>query len=194
MHNRVLGSIIAGILVWLFGAAAPALAADDYVVDSVHSGVTFKIKHFELAWIPGRFNDFSGTFSIDAADPGKCTFSLDIKAESVDTNNEKRNAHLRTPDFFNVKQFPMITFKSTAVKAIKGGYEVTGNLNMHGVTKSVTFPLLGGGKAEFPPGMPRTGFSTELILKRTDFGITSFPQMLGDDVHVAVSFEGTKNK
>jgi polyisoprenoid-binding protein YceI len=189
MCKRVMGSVIAGILCLAFAAASPAGAADNYSVDRVHSGVTFKIKHFDLAWLPGRFNEFSGNFTIDPADASKCSFALDIKATSVDTNEQKRNDHLRSPDFFNVKQFPNITFKSTSVKAIKGGYEVTGDLNMHGVTKPVTFALVGGGAG--PKG--RTGFSTELSLKRSEFGITGFPDMLSDEVHVAVAFEGTKS-
>src|SRR5262249_10177648 len=96
------------------------------------------------------------------------------------------------PDFFNVKQFPTISFKSTAVKAGKDGYEVTGDLTMHGVTKPVTFALVGGRSAQFPKGVQRTGFSTEFVLKRADFGIDKFGEALGEDVPVAVSFEGTK--
>jgi polyisoprenoid-binding protein YceI len=190
MAQRLFGLVSAGILSVLFVSSSPVTAADNYSVDSVHSGVTFKILHFGLAWLPGRFNEFSGNFTIDPADASKCAFALDIIATSVDTNNPKRNDHLRSPDFFDVKQFPKITFKSTAVKAVKGGYEVAGNLNMHGVTKPVTFTIVGGGSAQ--KGM-RTGFSTELILKRSDFGITTFPDMLGDEVHVAVAFEGTKS-
>jgi polyisoprenoid-binding protein YceI len=85
-----------------------------------------------------------------------------------------------------------MTFKSTAVKAIKNGYEVTGDLTMHGVTKPVKFELVGGGKTQFPPGRQRTGFTTEFVVKRSDFGIDKFEKMLGEDVHVSVSFEGTK--
>jgi polyisoprenoid-binding protein YceI len=117
---------------------------------------------------------------------------LTIKAGSIDTANPKRDGHLKSPDFFNVKQYPTIVFKSTAVKAIKDGYEVTGGLTMHGVTKSVSFRLTGGAKAEFPKGVHRTGFSTELVLKRSDFGMDRFTQALGDDVHIAISFEGVK--
>ncbi len=164
----------------------------------MHSGVNFKISHIGLSWIHGRFNSYSGTFSIDPDDAGKCTFELKINADSIDTNNKQRDGHLRSPDFFNVKQFPTITFESTGVKAIKDGYEVTGNLTMHGVTKPVTFALGGGKKAEFPPGSgsSRTGFSTELIIKRSDFGVglEKFAGALGEDVHVAISFEGVQKK
>jgi polyisoprenoid-binding protein YceI len=185
-----------GILVFLIGAAGPVRAADNYGIDPMHSGVHFKISHIGLSWIYGRFNSYSGTFSIDPDDAGKCTFEMKINTDSIDTNNSGRDKHLRSPDFFNVKQFPAISFESTAVKAIDKGYEVTGNLTMHGVTKPVTFSLLGGQKAEFPKGMQRTGFSTELIIKRSEFGVgkEQFANALGEDVHVAISFEGVQKK
>src|SRR5215831_11715647 len=120
------GGLAMAMVTFCMLAALSPQAADNYTVDSVHSGVTFKVKHFDLAWIPGRFNDFSGNFTIDTADPSKSAFNMTINATSIDTNNPQRNDHLRSPDFFNVKQFPTITFKSTAVKAMpeKGGYQV----------------------------------------------------------------------
>jgi polyisoprenoid-binding protein YceI len=180
------------VIAVLFGllGAAPG-RADDYAVDGMHAGVTFKISHLGLSWVFGRFNDFSGAFTLDP-DPDKCSFSLTIKTESIDTNNAKRDEHLKSPDFFNAKQFPTIAFKSTAVKAIKDGYEVTGDLTLHGETKPVKFALLGGKTAEFPKGVQRTGFAMEMVLKRSEFGMTKFNQALGEEVHVAISFEGTK--
>jgi polyisoprenoid-binding protein YceI len=165
--------------------------AEEFAVDTAHAGVNFKISHLGLSWTYGRFNDFAGAFVIDP-DPAKCSFALTIKSESIDTNNARRDDHLRSPDFFNVKQFPEISFKSDGARAIKDGYEVTGMLTMHGVAKSVSFPLVGGRKAQFPKGVDRTGFSMELVLKRSDFGMTKFAEALSDDVHVAISFEGTK--
>lgn len=170
-----------------------AVRADDYVIDAAHSGVSFQISHLGLSYIQGRFDDFSGNFTIDTSDPGKSSFSLTIKTESVDTNNSKRDEHLRTPDFFNAKQFPAITFVSTSVKVIEGGYEVTGDLTIHGETKPVTFSIKGGKTAEFPPKVTRTGFSTsQIVIKRSDFRVGKPTPVLGDDVYVAISFEGTK--
>ena len=167
--------------------------ADDYVIDAAHSGVTFQISHMGVSYIPGRFNEFSGNFTLDTSDPAKSAFALTIKTESVDTNNAGRDKHLRSPDFFNVKQFPAITFASTAVKAIEGGYEVTGDLTLHGETKPVTFSLKGGKSAQFPPGVQRTGFSTsQVVVKRSDFGVGKPMPVLGDEVYVSISFEGTK--
>jgi polyisoprenoid-binding protein YceI len=184
-------AVLAIALTALIGVFSSA-RGDDYELDTMHAGVNFKISHLGLSWIYGRFNDFSGSFTLDA-DPTKCSFNLDIKSTSVDTNNKKRDDHLRSPDFFNVKQYPSITFKSTAVKAVKDGYEVKGDLTLHGETKAVTFQLLGGRKAEFPKGVQRTGYTTELTIKRSDFGIgKKFGAALGEDVHISISFEGVK--
>jgi polyisoprenoid-binding protein YceI len=189
MHKASLKAVLA-VLVVALAAAAPA-RADDYAVDPVHSSVSFKISHIGLSWVHGRFNQFSGNFTLDG-DADKCEFAMSIKVESVDTNNKKRDEHLQSPDFFNVKQFPTLTFKSTAVKKIKDGYEVTGDVTMHGVKKSVTFPLVGGREAEFPKGTKRTGFTAAFTLKRSDFGMDKFAEALGDEVNIDVSFEGTK--
>jgi polyisoprenoid-binding protein YceI len=190
MRRSFLTAVV--VLFSVLGLASSAWAADEYTLDAMHSGVTFKISHLGLSWVHGRFNEVSGDFTIDPDNPGKCSFALKIKAESIDTNNQKRDDHLRSPDFFNVKQYPVLTFKSTSVKAGKDGYQVTGDLTMHGETKSVTFVLVGGKKAEFPKGVQRTGFSTDLTLKRSEFGMDKMLEAVGDDVHISVSFEGTK--
>jgi polyisoprenoid-binding protein YceI len=171
-----------------------AATADDYVIDAAHSGVNFKISHLGLAYVHGRFDSFAGSFAIDSSDPAKSSFTLSIKPETVDTNNTGRDTHLRGPDFFNVKQYPVISFTSTSVKPSEEGYEVTGDLTLHGATKPVTFSLKGGKSAEFPPGVKRTGYSTELVLKRSDFGVGKPMPALDDDIFVSISFEGTKKR
>jgi len=169
-----------------------SVRADDYTVDDAHTAVVFKVEHLGLSWVHGRFNDVSGSFTIDKDDPAKSSFTLTVKAESIDTGNAKRDQHLRSPDFFNVKQFPLLSFKSTSVKAVKDGYEVTGDFTLHGETQSITFALKGGKQAEFPKGVQRTGFTTNLAIKRSDFGIKMFKGAVGDEVHISVSFEGVK--
>lgn len=180
------------VCVVLLAVGTGPAVADEYTVDGMHKSVSFKASHLGLSWTHGRFNDVSGSFQIDPADAGKCSFSLTIKAESVDTGFAKRDDHLRSPDFFNVKQFPTLAFQSTEVKPIKDGYQVTGNFTLHGVTKSVSFPLVGGRKAELPKGVQRTGFSTELSIKRSDFGMDKMTEAIGDEVFISISFEGTK--
>jgi polyisoprenoid-binding protein YceI len=118
---------------------------------------------------------------------------MSIKTESVDTNNKQRDDHLRSPDFFNARQFPAIAFRSTAIKPVDGGYQVTGEFTLHGVTRPIAFNLMGGRITEFPKGVMRTGFTTELSIKRSEFGMDKFLESVGDEVIIAVSFEGTKN-
>ena len=172
--------------------SAAVRGADNYQLDPAHTAVTFKISHLGLSWTYGRFNEVSGRFALDSADPSRTSFELSMKPESVDTANSKRDEHLRGPDFFNVKQFPVMSFTSKSVKPIQGGYEVTGDFTMHGATRSITFPLLGGRTAEFPPGVKRTGYSTEFKLKRSDFGMDKMVGAIGDEIDVAISFEGVK--
>ncbi len=173
-------------------SCAAAHAADTYTVDPVHSSVSFMISHAGISNIHGRFNDFSGKIAIDE-DPAKSSFALTIPIESIDTNNVKRDEHLRAPDYFNAKQFPTMSFQSTKVKAIDGGYEVTGELTLHGVTKPVTLNLDGGHTVvEFPKGTKRIGLTSEFVVKRSEFGMTVEPKALGDEVTVVVGIEAAK--
>jgi polyisoprenoid-binding protein YceI len=192
MRARFVARILPAVLIIPLGVAPPARAADDYAIDGMHAGVSFKISHLGLSWVQGRFDRFAGGFTLDPDDANRCSFAMTINADSVNTNNQKRDDHLRSPDFFNVKQFPTITFKSTSVKAIPNGYQVVGDLSLHGVTRPVTLDVMGGRKAEFPKGVQRTGFSTEVPLKRSEFGMDKLSPAVGDDVYIVVSFEGTK--
>lgn len=182
-----------GLVAFLFTlSTSAARAAEEYTVDAAHAGINFKISHLGLSWVYGRFNNFSGGFSLDSSDGSKNAFNMEIKVDSIDTGNKMRDSHLLNADFFNAKDHPTMTFKSTAVKPIKDGYQVTGDFTMLGVTKPVSFNLVGGRKAEFPKGVSRTGFTTDFTIKRSEFGMTKFADMIGDDVQVSISFEGTK--
>jgi polyisoprenoid-binding protein YceI len=189
MRNRVLPVALA---LTLCGALLARARADDFAIDPYHSSISFQISHLGLTYVHGRFNEFSGDFNLDKADAAKSSFNLTIKTASVDTNNAKRDAHLRSPDFFDVKQNPTMTFKSTAVKAAGEGYRVTGNLTLNGVTRPLTFTLEGGKAAEFPKGTVRIGFHTHFTLKRSDFEMKKMVGPLGDEVKVYVGFEGVK--
>jgi polyisoprenoid-binding protein YceI len=181
--------IFSGLLA-LLCAALPAMAAEEYVYDAVHSSVSFKARHLDISWIHGRFNEVDGKFSINREDASKSSFQLTIKADSVDTANPARDEHLRQPDYFDTKQFPTIEFQSTKVKAIEGGFEVTGNFTMHGTTQEITFKLMGGKQIE-SRGVRRVGFSTELRLKRSDFGFDKNAiGPIGDEAIVIIDCEG----
>jgi polyisoprenoid-binding protein YceI len=127
--------LLASTLIATSLASFPALAADTYKLDPVHSHAEFKIMHLGVAYQYGRFNDIEGTVVVDEKNPANSKVDVTIKTESVDTKAEKRDEHLRSPDFFNAAQFPNLTFKSTKVEgAGKDKYKVSGNLTMHGVT------------------------------------------------------------
>ena len=186
----VLGLVI-GTVVCAGGKLAAA--ADEYDYDLVHSSVSFKARHLDISWIHGRFNDVSGKFSLDREDPSKSTFALTIKTDSVDTANEARDKHLRQPDYFDTKQFPTIEFKSTKVKAIKGGYEVTGDFTMHGTTHEITLVLMGGKEHDFKK-VKRVAFSTELSVKRSDYGFDKNAiGPIGDKALIMIDCEGVRN-
>jgi len=174
-------------------AAGSLRAADEYAYDLVHSSVSFKARFLDISWIHGRFNDVAGKFSLYRQDPTKSTFELTIKADSVDTANAARDEHLRQPDYFDTKQFPTIDFKSTQVKAIPDGYEVSGNFTMHGVTKPVTFKLVGGKEIE-AMGKKRVGFGTELKLKRSDFNFDKGQiGAIGDEAIIIIDCAGQRD-
>lgn len=184
--------VFAALVVCAAVSVSSAFAADVYDYDAVHSSISFKARHLDISWIHGRFNEAEGKFSIDRENPAKSSFTLSIKADSVDTANTKRDEHLRQPDYFDTKQFPTIDFKSTSVKPVEGGYEVTGDFKMHGVTKPITLLLKGGKEHDFK-GTKRVAFSTELSLKRSDFGFDkSAIGPIGDEALIVIDCEGMR--
>ncbi len=174
--------------------ALPLAAQDSYKIDAVHSEISFKVRHL-VAKTSGRFTKFEGTVNVDTKDITKSTVEVKIDAASVNTDNEGRDKHLRTADFFDVEKFPAITFKSTGVKEVsKGMLEVTGDFTMRGVTKRITFPITNAGtRAGMRPGSVVAGFiDGALKIKRQDFGITYGPGVLGDDIEISLNIEAGK--
>jgi polyisoprenoid-binding protein YceI len=174
-------------------AVPAALAAETYSIDPVHSAVLFRITHLGVSTFYGRFQDVSGTYVLDAENPAAAAFDVTIKAESVDTHNEKRDQHLKSPDFFNAKQFPVLTMKSKSVK--KTGdktMRVTADLTIHGVTKEVAFDVTQVGAGKDPWGGYRSGFDGSFTIKRSDYDVKFMPGALGEDVTIIVSVEGVR--
>ncbi len=175
--------------------AVPAEAAETYDIDTGHSMVLFKVLHFGVGKSIGRFNDITGSFTFDAANPSASSFEVTIQTESVDTALAKRDQHLRSPDFFNAKQFPVITLKSKSVKAAgKGRYQVTAELNLHGVKKEIEVEIQHIGSGADPWGNQRAGFEADFSVKRGEYGINYMPDALGDEVEMIVAIEGVQQK
>lgn len=172
--------------------AAPAAAAT-FEIDDVHSAAFFRVQHLGAGQFWGRISDISGTFTANNGAADGANFDITVKAESIDTGTKKLDDHLRSPDFFNVKEFPTMTFKSTGAKAKDGKLEVTGDFTMHGVTKPVTAAIeFTGGKAG--PMGERAGYEAVFTIKRSDFGVSYGVDngMLGNDVRIVVNLEGVK--
>lgn len=171
---------------------AQARAADSYQADPVHSSVVFRVKHLNTSYTWGRFNEILGTFSLDPADPSKGSLTFQVKADSVDTGNAKRDQHLKGPDFFNVVQYPTIAFTSKSLTKAGDGYEAKGDLTLHGATKPITVRLTPTGTGKTMTGAAIAGIEATFVVKQSDFGITKMAAAIGDDVWVNVSVEGVK--
>ena len=181
------------MLIGMAGMFQLADAADTYEVDASHSMIIFRAKHMGVSYNYGRFNEFSGNLAVDETDAANSMIELEVKAASVDTGNEKRDQHLRSPDFFNAKQFPVITFKSTEVKKVdEDTLEVTGDLGLHGVKKSVTVEVVITGKGKNQQGTALIGFETTFTIKRSEFGMDYIIGAVSDDIRITVSVEGMK--
>lgn len=176
--------------------ASPALGegATKFGVDSVHSVVVFRVGHMGVANMYGTIPAPSGSYAIDFANPSASTIDISIDADKIDSGNEKRDEHLRSPDFFNSKQFPKITFKATGFeKTGDKTMNVKGDLTMMGVTKPVDVKLEVLGEGETPQGY-KNGFEATFSIKRSDFGMTKYLEKnaIGDDVKLVVAIEGKK--
>ncbi len=196
----VVSAAVVGLLtllpVWTSATASAvgtASAAGRFDVDNAHSSVLFGVKHLELSHVYGRFNKVSGKFTFEGKSLDDCSIYIKINAGSVDTNSKKRDRHLKSQDFFNSKQFRDITFKSTSFKQLEPSkYEVTGDLTLHGKTKSVTTVVEHTGTGDKGGNFGfRSGFETTFTIKRSDFGMNyMIGGGLGDEVRLIVSIEG----
>jgi polyisoprenoid-binding protein YceI len=188
LHTMKAPKFILAVLLSLAGLTA---YADTFKIDPVHSSIVFSIKYL-VSDFYGRFNDLSGQVVFDKADPAKSSVELTIPVESIDTHYAKRDQHLKSPDFFNAKQFPAIVFKSKSVEGSGENYKVTGDLNLHGVTKPLTLEIKRGPDDKGPEGEIRGGGETRFTIKRSDFGMNFMQGALGDEVTVLLILQGVK--
>ena len=176
-----------------FALTAEATLAETYVVDTSHSSVDFSIRHL-VGRTKGRFGDFSGTITYDAAKPDSSSFSGTIQVNSIDTGNERRDGHLKNADFFEAETYPTITFESTEVTSTgENTLSVKGKLTMHGTTKEVTLPVEILGTGTNPrSGKAQIGLETNFTILCSDYGVNSwerFSAVLGDEVKIQVLIE-----
>jgi polyisoprenoid-binding protein YceI len=156
-----------GVLALCALLAQPA-SAETYSIDPVHSSVGFTIRHL-VGRTSGSFADFSGSIAYDEAKPTAASFAGTVQIGSIDTGNEKRDGHLKSADFFDAEKFPTMGFASTSAKSTKAGLEVTGDLTLHGVTKSIVIPVEVLGIGMNPMSKkPVAGFSAEFVIARSE--------------------------
>jgi polyisoprenoid-binding protein YceI len=181
----------------ILALAAPLALAQTstWTSDPAHSEVDFSITHMSISNVHGRFGKVAATILYNEADVTKSSVTATIGADTVDTGVDQRNTHLKSPDFFDIANFPTATFTSTSVAKNGNKLTIAGSLTLHGVTKPVVL------EAEGPtgpvPGMdhkPHAGFSATTTIKRTDFGIgAKFPAaMVGDEVKLDIELEVVK--
>jgi len=197
----------AAVLVVLAGLTTTAYAAPQtFDIDPVHSQVGFTVRHL-FSKVPGHFKQFSGTILADEKNPSASSVDVTIQTASIFTDNDQRDAHLRSPDFFAADSFPTITFKSTKVAPSgRDRYKVTGKLTMRGVTRTVVLDMEFLGKGAVSLGGQsmgtKAGFDATTTLNRQDYGIRfnkTLDQgglMIGDevavDLHVEANLRATK--
>ncbi|WIG96404.1 YceI family protein [Myxococcus sp. SDU36] len=152
----------------------PALAATtEYEIDSTNSVALFSVKHMMVSNVRGTFTKVTGTAHIDEQNLTKSKVEATIDATTVNTNDAKRDEHLRAPDFFDTAKYPTITFKSTKVEKARAGLKVTGNLTLHGVTKPVVLDVEGFNTVSKDPyGNTKRGGSATTKINRKDFGLS----------------------
>ena len=168
---------------------------NDWVVDSVHSSVVFRVKHANASWFQGTFDKVEGQITLDPSKPEAGSVTLTIPVDSLDTNDKKRDAHVTGPDFFNSKENPSITFTSTKItKKGDAQFGVTGDLQMAGKKQSVTLMVEKTGEGEMMGKV--SGWMTTFTIKRSDFGMKYALDKgtLGDEVTLMIALEAKQAK
>jgi polyisoprenoid-binding protein YceI len=190
---------LAGLLVLVLGLSVN-VQAKDYEIDLSHSSIGFSVRHL-VGKVNGAFRDFTGTFSFDPKSPESSKVIAEVKAKSIDTNDKKRDEHLRGKDFFEVQKHTGIKFVSTEVKeAGNQKYQVVGNLTLHGVTRPMTLTMEYMGEINDPWGKHRAGFSGTGQLDRKNFDMTwnkaldHGGMVIGDTVDFQLNIEAIEKK
>lgn len=190
MKKLLIATAISGLALSASFAQAATYDIDN---EGAHASVNFKIQHLGYSWLTGRFNDFDGSFEYDKAAPEKSSINVTIDTTSLDSNHAERDKHLKSPDFLDVKKYPTATFKSTGFKSTgEGKGDITGDFTLHGVTKSITFPVVRIGEGNDPWGGYRAGFSGSTVLKLSDYGIDYNLGPASSTVEIELHVEGRR--
>ena len=170
-----------------------------WTIDPAHTEVGFSVKHLMISTVRGRFADVRGTIRLDGDDLTQASVEAEIATASIDTRQEQRDAHLRSPDFFEVEKYPTITFRSTSVERIQNDrYRITGDLTIRDVTREVVLEGTDEGRGRDPWGGDRLGFSAATTIDRRDFGLTwnqaleTGGVLVSNEIKIAIDLEAVK--
>lgn len=172
------------------------MAKSQWTVDPTHSSIDFSVRHMMIAKVKGSFHAFEANIVADAHDLTSADIQFSIDLNSIDTRNSDRDNHLRSADFFEIEKNPTLTFQATAIAKIDDGeYSITGDVSLHGVTRSETFAATFEGAGKDPWGNEKVGFSATGSLKRSDYGLTynaaleTGGVLIGDEVKISIDIE-----
>lgn len=182
-------------------AAKPTAGTTTWTVDAAHSNVEFAVKHLMISTVKGRFGDVKGTVTYNEANPAQSRVEIEVGIHSIDTRAEQRDAHLRSPDFFDAEQFPTMKFVSKRIDGdINGEFKLVGDLTIRDVTREVTLDAEFHGREKDPWGGERMGFEARGKLNRKEYGLNwnqvleSGGWLIGEDIKLAIEVELVKNK
>jgi len=196
MRVRTVQSLV--LLAAIFLVPSSSFAAN-YKVDPAHSKIGFKVKHLGISYVGGAFNNYDAEFTFDPNKIEQANAKASIKVKSVDTDNKKRDDHLRSPDFFDAKDHPVMSFVSKEIKNVNGkNFTVVGDLTMNGITLPVTLDAVYKGTVTDPWGNEKAAFTAETTINRKDFGLKwnklleTGGLVVGEEVLVSLDIQGVK--
>ncbi len=168
-------------------------------IDAAHSAAEFAVKHLMIATVKGHFADVQGTVTVDERNATAAAVDVTIGVASIDTRDAKRDAHLKSADFFDAEKYPAITFKGTRINgSVEGEFKLMGDLTIRGVTRAVTLDVQSSGRATDPWGGERAGYAATTRINRKDFGLTwnvateAGGVLVGEDVKISIEIELVK--
>lgn len=200
MRTNLINTTIAAGLVLIAATSSAFAAATTYEIDSAHSSAQFSVRHLMISNVRGEFKKVNGTIVYDPQNLAASKIDAVIDANSISTREEKRDAHLRTPDFFDTAKYPTITFKSKSFQKVNGKLQIKGDLAMHGVTKEVVLEVDGPtSELKDPQGNTRIGASASTKINRKDWGLTYNSALetggvvIGEEVTITLDIQGKKS-
>jgi polyisoprenoid-binding protein YceI len=184
------------LITLLILASFGLFAQTTWNIDPVHSNIKFSVTHLVISEVDGSFKTFTGTMTSKTPDFTGADIDFSVDVNSINTDNDMRDKHLKSDDFFNAEKYPKMTFKSTSFKKVSGNkYQLTGNLTMRDVTKTVTFDVTYGGSAKDGRGTTKAGFRASATINRLDYGLKwnalteAGGAVVGSDVTINLNLE-----